>query len=187
MSGEYQLRKDIDKALVLIESLEQVMEESEVSSIKELFEHYYDKSETDDLIYNQIDVIYPIGSVYISVSETNPAELFTGTEWEKIEGRFLLGSGDLTDEQDNVLDSYSLGEEDGEHQHTLTVNEMPSHTHTPELPIWNDGDVVYELSNHVIWGYHNTSQINLLNSTGGSQAHNNMPPYLAVNIWQRTA
>ena len=37
--------------------------------------------------------IYPVGSIYMSVSDTSPASLFGGT-WERIEGRFLMGASD---------------------------------------------------------------------------------------------
>lgn len=66
-----------------------------------------------------VDKIYPIGSIYMSVNATSPSTLFGGT-WVKIEGRFLLGSGG----------GYSLGAAGGEATHTLTIDEMPSHTHT---------------------------------------------------------
>ena len=69
----------------------------------------------DDLI----DIIYPIGSVYISVTSTNPKVLFGG-EWTQIKDTFLLACGN----------SYANGATGGEAQHTLTVSEMPNHAHT---------------------------------------------------------
>lgn len=63
--------------------------------------------------------IYPVGSIYISVKSTNPNSLFGGT-WAQIQGRFLLG-------QDS---RYAAGSTGGEETHTLTVNEMPGHTHS---------------------------------------------------------
>ncbi len=42
------------------------------------------------LDFNQI---YPIGSIYLSVSSTDPSLLFGGV-WEQIKDRFLLGAGD---------------------------------------------------------------------------------------------
>ena len=73
------------------------------------------KFKVDDSNYNKI---YPIGSIYMSINETNPSELFGG-EWEQIQDRFLLASGS----------TYSAGATGGEATHTLTENEMPSHTH----------------------------------------------------------
>ena len=108
----------------------------------------------------------------MSVNSTSPATLFGGT-WEQIKDTFLLGSG-----------SYTLGATGGEATHTLTVDEMPSHSH---------GLLTNASGNTTGWGY-NRSWIStvetsgdVIENTGGSKAHNNMPPYLVVNIWKRTA
>ena len=124
-----------------------------------------------------LNYIYPVGSIYMSVNSTSPATLFGGT-WERLKDRFLLGSGD----------TYSNGATGGAATHTLAVSEIPSHNH---------GYGVYDASstnsmavNHMAaycgkvastaWGS-NTLY------TGGGSAHNNMPPYLAVYMWKRTA
>lgn len=65
-----------------------------------------------------LDLVHPVGSVYISLSPTNPEKLFGG-KWEQIKGRFLL-SADA---------SYKAGATGGEVSHTLTIEEMPSHQH----------------------------------------------------------
>ena len=121
---------------------------------------------------------YPIGSIYLSVNDTSPASLFGGT-WEKIQDRFLLASGS----------SYSLGATGGEKEHTLTWNEMPNHNH--RLPIWNQG-----LSGTTDYGYGQgcypddtpgigTWNTQAIGSAGANYPHNNMPPYLVVNVWKR--
>lgn len=66
-----------------------------------------------------LDRVYPVGSIYMSVNDVDPELLFGGT-WEKLEGRFLLGTSE----------DYELGAEDGEAEHTLSTEEMPNHTHT---------------------------------------------------------
>lgn len=65
--------------------------------------------------------IHPVGSVYMTFDSVNPSTLFGGT-WEKIEDKFLLGSG-----------TNAIGAEGGESEHTLTVAEMPSHTHNATI------------------------------------------------------
>lgn len=65
-----------------------------------------------------LDLVHPIGSIYISLSPTNPEVLFGG-KWEQIKGRFLL-SADT---------SYKAGTTGGEVSHTLTIDEMPYHQH----------------------------------------------------------
>lgn len=125
------------------------------------------------------DEIYPVGSIYMSVNNTNPSTLFGGT-WSQIKDRFLLACGDV----------YSNGSTGGEATHILTVDEMPNHTHTYNgFPngtptTWADPyrKLVYQNNNTNPY----PKQVGL-DYIGGNQPHNNMPPYFAVYIWQRTA
>ena len=118
-----------------------------------------------------LDLIYPVGSIYMSVNSTSPATLFGGT-WVQIEDTFLLASGS----------NYAAGSTGGEAAHTLTVDEMPSHSHSvPYMPGRDEG---------VEWvGQSGTaaSQTRNTDINGGGAAHNNMPPYMAVYMWKRTA
>ena len=70
---------------------------------------------------------YPVGSIYMSVVETNPAELFGGT-WEAIPGRVLIGAG-VSDFNIN----YIAGNKGGSRARTLTSSNIPKHTHTVEI------------------------------------------------------
>ena len=136
-----------------------------------------------------LDVVYPVGSIYISVNDTNPGTLFGGT-WEQINDRFLLACGS----------TYSNGSTGGSAththttgNHTLTVDEMPSHSHDMDdavygnyknrLGIRGDGGGGKGLIPSMMQttGYSRYIPTN----TGGGQAHNNMPPYLAVYMWKR--
>lgn len=135
-----------------------------------------------------LDKTYPVGAVYISVNNTNPSILFGGT-WEQLEGRFLLGAGDLKDSNDNIIASYTNGDTDGEVNHTLSVNEMPSHNHRVSSG-WQSASGIDRLQfAQLSGGYNNngTGDVQFIESTGGGQAHNNMPPYIAVYMWKRTA
>ena len=121
------------------------------------------------------DMIYPVGSVYISVNSTSPATLFGGT-WVQIKDTFLLSAGD----------TYTAGNTGGEATHTLTTTEMPSHSHNAYLKApfaiqTNGGTEFAALYNT------GTSSNAYITNTGGGQAHNNMPPYLVVYMWKRTA
>lgn len=137
---------------------------------------------------NFLDMIYPVGTVYLSLSSTSPASLFGGT-WTKLENRFLLGASS----------SYAAGGTGGEATHTLTTPEMPSHKHGP-----SDGtnDRAWVPSTSAVSRYHlasgtaayvpGTTELagwtwGSTAATGGGQPHNNMPPYLAVYMWRRTA
>ena len=125
-----------------------------------------------------LDNVYPVGSIYMNVNSTNPGTLFGGT-WEQIQGRFLLG----------MSSNYPAGSSGGEATHTLTANEMPNHTHQ-YIDYWTvaaasgTGRQAVKFNNNM---YSPESGGLSTGSSGGGQAHNNMPPYLAVYIWKRTA
>lgn len=124
-------------------------------------------------VANVLNLVYPVGSIYMSVNAVSPATLFGGT-WVKIEDTFLLASGS----------NYALGSSGGEKTHTLTENEIPSHRHTVKYVYYNRGS-----GSSQTFGYisQNGDNIGYSDYTGGGNAHNNMPPYLAVNMWKRTA
>lgn len=156
--------------------------------------------------------IYPIGSVYISLSDKDPKTLFGG-EWEKLEGRFLLSSSEI----------YTIGETAGESRVTLDEKEMPIHTHDRgTMNITGSWEFMDDSSNagvdaHISgtgafsgiekFGYGSSvsstsgewylgggvkfdasdSWTGETGESGGNNSHNNMPPYLVVNMWKRTA
>lgn len=131
---------------------------------------------------NMVDLIYPVGSIYMSANDTSPSILFGG-EWERIKDRFLLSCGD----------TYSAGSTGGSATHTLTVNEMPSHTHSSNISTTDDDTKFGVLKSEggwlgevlVSWGA--LVREDAVFPQGGNQPHNNMPPYLAVYMWKRIA
>lgn len=127
-----------------------------------------------------VNLLYPIGSIYISVNSKNPSEIFGGT-WEQIKGKMLVG----VDEADQ--DFSTSGKTGGEKEVTLGNEHIPEHYHTVKA-----GTNVQAVSNgdSFIIGYGGVfGQDGSRNtqSTGGGQAHNNMPPYFTCYIWYRTA
>ena len=129
---------------------------------------------------NNFSEVWPIGSVYISVTSTNPSTIFGGT-WEQIKGKFLVGIDDAVGETDfNVL-----GGTGGEKAVTLTTNQLPSHSHVNEY----QGN--YGVQSGGFYGVATNSGASGSNvrtkATGGGEAHNNLPPYLVVYMWKRTA
>ena len=151
-----------------------------------------------------IDYIYHIGSIYMSVNATSPANLFGGS-WTQLKDRFLLGAGS----------TYTAGSTGGAATHKLTVAEMPKHAHdTPFFNnMTNNGEgksdfigvygkgatasaAIKEMgasSTMEMWWVNQTNKAEgnewsyLTSSKGGFSAHNNMPPYLVVYMWKRTA
>ena len=121
-----------------------------------------------------LDKIYPIGSIYMSVNNTSPASFLGGT-WTQLKDRFLLGAGD----------TYSAGATGGSATHTLTVDEIPSHKHSTYIVGAQSGEWKgFAGGSAMTYAQWNSSYGG---NTGGGAAHNNMPPYLAVYMWKRTA
>lgn len=118
----------------------------------------------------------PVGGVYIDAdTNADPAlKLGYGT-WELIsQGRALFG----IDETDNDPIDYlnALGLTGGEKRTHLSINHLPG--------IWYPGDLttIYAQVGSDPYGVIKTRHI-----YGGGLSHNNMPPYLVVGIWKRTA
>lgn len=146
-----------------------------------------------------VDAIYPVGSIYMNVNNVDPGQIFGGT-WEQIEDTFLLAAGQ----------TYTAGATGGESSHALTKEELPTE-HMTFRRIYNttDGSMIDVMASSgtdgsigVADGTQGRPNINFHAATisglttgqkamqytyGGNQAHNNMPPYLAVYVWKRTA
>ena len=144
-----------------------------------------------------VDLIYPVGSVYISFNnEADPSVLFGGT-WERIRNRFLWAA----------TENGVMGETGGEAEHTLTRNEIPNHDHylgqqgnSTRMLLSNiaDNDPNKEayttllnfssegyLKPTVTWGGYLLARD--LVDTPHDQPHNNMPPFIQVAMWKRIA
>ena len=136
-----------------------------------------------------LNLVYPVGSIYMSANATSPAT-FLGGRWERIQGRFLLAASS----------SYTAGSTGGEATHTLTEAELPeisgSFGGTSSGNAWGvlgTSSGVFSRSDPIPAPTNteksstNTRNATVNMSFGSGQAHNNMPPYLAVYVWKRTA
>lgn len=135
--------------------------------------------------------VYPVGSIYTSVNSTSPASMFGGT-WEQLKDRFLLGAGS----------SYSNGATGGAATHTLTQAQLPVlsgsvkfNKGTSSRGIIAEPSGVFsatdETTNEGVPEAGTANQAGnyriLHFNAGSGQAHNNMPPYLAVYMWKRVS
>lgn len=136
------------------------------------------------------DILYPVGSIYLSTNSTSPATLFGGT-WSRLKGGFLYGvtSGS----------TYSTGNGTGTstNSHTLTINQMPAHEHSIRygsstgkgVTISIDYQTDYQVLNIEDWAWQNSSADGNLfaASVGGGKGHSHDIPYIAVFMWRRTS
>lgn len=125
-----------------------------------------------------LSLIYPVGSIYMSVNAANP-QTFLGGTWEQIKDTFLLAAGT----------TYTAGSTGGEATHTLTTSEMPKHSHSIKFGGGDAAQTIVVSRSYVQsnkWWWSDASDA-IVQEAGGSSAHNNMPPYLTVYMWKRTA
>ena len=154
--------------------------------------------DTDKTKVDLLNFFYPVGSIYeTSNSSFNPNTTWGGT-WVKIEGKFLLASGS----------GYNIGTTGGAASvsytpagtvggHTLTLSEIPSHSH--KYDSYAGGISVSDGDGSDLGILLRTPQENInTGNSGGGGSHNhgftgtqatlnNMPPYEVVNVWKRTA
>ncbi|MBR2555939.1 MAG: hypothetical protein IKE94_13845 [Aeriscardovia sp.] len=150
-------------------------------------------------LYDQLNTtaskLYPVGSVYISFNSADPSTLFGGT-WERLKDTFLLANGD----------AYAPNTTGGSATKNITVDNLPSHSHT--LSADGNHTHVYQTplraidvdrgttSARSIWsvddnGWYETSLNGLhshtVGATGSNLPLNIMPPYKTVYMWKRIA
>lgn len=147
-------------------------------SVKELRKEI-DKENGETATIDPLQLM-PVGYIYISSDPTSPAELFGGT-WEALTDRVIVGAGG----------KYDVNSTGGAETHKLSKSEMPEHYHSIAVDKSGSGHdfgawslIVNDFSSPTtafkgsagITGY-----------AGSSAAHNNMQPYIAKYMWERTA
>ena len=131
------------------------------------------------------DLIYPVGSIYMSINATSPATLFGGT-WEQIIDRFLYTA------------KSEIGKLGGASSVTLSTDNLPSHNHSMDIHrSQQENGSMYGLP--IAPGFHYRIMIHgdidepkrnfpytQTTYTGGNKAFSIMPPYYRVYCWKRT-
>ena len=125
-----------------------------------------------------------VGQIILSTTLNTAAKVknIYGGNWEAFgAGKVLIGAGS------NGGRSFTAGSTGGEYTHTLTINEMPSHTHTVTDRYFkrNEGDQLGATHGDELLG--NTYTTSTTSAAGGGQAHNNMQPYVVVYMWRRVS
>lgn len=128
-----------------------------------------------------LNFFYPVGSYYeTSDTSFDPNTAWGGTWVKEVAGQVHVSAGTgytVSGANNNTSDG-------GETTHTLTINEMPSHSHYAYLA----GGSIASGTGRLSWEYNTAQKYGAsIDNMGGGQAHNNMPPYVVVNRWHRTA
>lgn len=131
------------------------------------------------------NLIYPVGSIYMSVNPTNPSELFPLTAWAE------WGKGRVPVGVDTSQTEFNKAEKTGGSKSvTLTTDQIPSHTHKVPKPEWYGTTSEPDTG----FGLLRTKNPNkdgsdgfVSASAGGGKAHNNLQPYITCYMWVRTA
>ena len=177
----------------------------------------YTKSEVDTKLNekadtNIINIIYPVGSIYLSVVNVNPQDNMPGTTWVRWgQGRVPVGMGQNEINSDTTYGELPVGainrttveEKGGQVRHALTQQEMPRHNHTQEShrhSINSSATLGTEsrlLTGNIIANNRYTNYATpIIHYTGGEGdaqsesdglAHDNMQPYITCYMWKRTA
>ena len=128
-----------------------------------------------------LQAIFPVGSIYTNVSNSaNPATTLGFGTWERVQGQFIVGASA----------TIAAGSTGGEATVSLTAEQNGPHNH---MGLTIDGTPIAWLWPAVSPGTGNSGALTtsgttvpMTGSSGNGQPHNNMPPYLAVYMWQRT-
>ena len=137
-----------------------------------------------------LDRIYPVGSIYITVSDANPKGSLGGEWVEFAQGRTLIGvdksKAGSADPLGGRLGDFRTSELLGGHEtHKLTERQMPIHAHDAPAGFNPNG-----YNNYVQWANPGEAYINNrreFGKAGGDEPHNNLQPYIVVYMWRRTA
>ena len=160
--------------------------------IEDLKEKINEAKET--IIDDAFKAMYPIGSIYITLNSLNDLlhesyanadahilyYYWHGCKWEYLNEGVFLRNGTTINPYLTVLEENGAGETGGEAEHTLTVDEMPSHNHPGIFKYTNQTGYYARL----YLGSDGTALDNE-GKTGGDKPHNNLPPYMAVYMWKR--
>jgi len=124
-------------------------------------------------ISDVLKLVYPIGCIYTTIVATNPATVFGFGTWAAFgAGKMLVGkdTGTFTPVEGTG----------GAETVTLDITQIPAHQHAI------DGGTSAGGSGRALIASNTTASLNS-NMQGGGLAHNNLPPYIVVYFWKRTA
>ena len=184
---------------------------TDVTNLQSSLDNKANSSHTHDEYITKsqmLELLYPIGSLYVSMNNTNPNTVLGIGTWTQITDRFLYCAN-------------SSGTNGGNSTITLTVDNLPSHNHTftgvemtgefrtnnNTAPFqggnenWASAQGVFKRGESIFsYGTNSYGSSTMLpallfeatpegtiSNTGNGQAFSIMPPYMTVYAWHRTA
>ena len=142
------------------------------------------------------DEIYPVGSIYVCLSEVNPEELFGGS-WERIENRFLLASGQQLVNTLGGSDTHSHGYRIGYRSYYQNLcgpsdNFIRSYDYLEKKWVGGSGDNGLKTDDCMVNRATTKSVEDVPTATALSvYSHTTqdsiLPPYLTVYMWKRVS
>ena len=150
------------------------------------------KTAIDNLKGQILEAVYPVGSVYVSITDNrNPADILGFGTWEALPAGYgLVAQGTATAEDGTTL-TFTAGNKTGEFKHQLTVGELAQHSHRlygadDDNPLQTHADYsdVPTIRN---WTKYYRTWVNSIASSGNDKYHNNVSPCVGAYLWRRTA
>lgn len=165
------------------------------------------KTAIDNLKGQILQAVYPVGSVYVSITDSrNPTDILGFGTWEALPAGYgLVAQGTATAEDGSTL-TFTAGQKSGEFKHQITVGESAPHSHpiqyldgkenyipqhSTKIASVRIGSGIYEpyingIFTDIITGKY-TDNGNLIGVKGEGKCHNNVSPCIAAYVWKRTA
>lgn len=145
------------------------------------------KTAIDNLKTQILEAVYPVGSVYVSLTNSsNPADILGFGTWEALPAGYgLVAQGTATAEDGSTL-TFTAGQKSGEFKHQLTVGELAGHKHSITFDSKGIGakggtDWYYDIGESGTYEKSRTPT----NITGNDEYHNNVSPCISVYMWRR--
>lgn len=154
------------------------------------------KTAIDNLKGQVLQAVYPVGSVYVSITDSrNPADILGFGTWEALPAGYgLVAQGTATAEDGSTL-TFTAGQKSGEFKHQITVGEMPPHQFEIITNLSGGNFSTTHKWSASIASVPNNTVDNIgsgfvtagTNVVGSGMYHNNVAPCVASYVWRRTA
>lgn len=169
-----------------------LQDNTEISSLKAEIENL--KTTVNGLVGKTLKAAYPVGAIYMCVHGGNPKDYFGFGTWEQIKDKFLLSVGDTYKTVNSTGGSsshtHSLGDEGGAcMQFDMSGSNLGffEHRHGPSTSWKANSRYLVSLYNTSHEALNNENQTHSLALMGATKSTTNLPPYITVYVWKRTA